>query len=238
MKKRYTKKQITEAIAYWKKQLTESSIDKTDLENDLCSAAIDNVEPEMPEEVEDICREIVYNFVYNHSEQMLMEFADGYKDKDYIKNIEGEMSTQEAYDSQFAQYEHSDATSLYAACNGDIRSLQSGVKIVGASIEEDDYDMKMVEVEFKYQGKTYKGSDVWYGGNRANDDQDEFEHCSKSDLEEVIDWVQEDKDIAELPVDILNCIKGKYIKATTLLDILEMALPCGDSDGTEYVKII
>ena len=93
MKKRYTKKQITEAIAYWKKQLTESSIDKTDLENDLCSAAIDNVEPEMPEEVEDICREIVYNFVYNHSEQMLMEFADGYKDKDYIKNIEGEMST-------------------------------------------------------------------------------------------------------------------------------------------------
>jgi hypothetical protein len=44
------------------------------------------------------------------------------------------------------------------------------VKIVGASIEEDDYDTKMVEVEFKYQGKTYKGFDVWYGGNRANDD--------------------------------------------------------------------
>jgi len=53
----------------------------------------------MPKEVEDICREIVHNFIYNHSEQMLMKFADDYKDKDYIKNIEGEMSTQKAYDS-------------------------------------------------------------------------------------------------------------------------------------------
>ena len=238
MKKQYTKKQIQEAISYWKKQLTESSIDKTNLENDLRSAAIDNVEPEMPEEVEDICREIVYNFIYNHSEQMLMQFAEGQKDKDYVKNLDGKMSTQEAYDQYFAEYENPNATSLYTACNGDIYSLQNNVKIVDASIEEDDYDMKMVEVEFKYQGKTYKGSDVWYSGNKADDDMDEFNHCSKSDLEEVIDWAQEDKDIAELPADVLKCISGKYIKATTLLDILEMALLGIDSDDVEYVKIV
>jgi len=67
---------------------------------------------------------------------------------------------------------------------------------------------------------------------------DEFEHCSKNDLEEVIGWVQEDKDIAELPADVLKCISGKYIKATALLDILEMALLGGDSDDAEYVKIV
>ena len=93
MKKRHSRKFICEAIAYWKKQLNESSIDKDSLENDLYDAAIDNIEPEMPEEVEDICREIVYNFIYNHSEQMLMKFAEGQKDKDYVKNLNGEIST-------------------------------------------------------------------------------------------------------------------------------------------------
>ena len=112
------------------------------------------------------------------------------------------------------------------------------MKIVSASIEEDDYDMKMVEVEFNYQGKTYRGFDVWYSGNMSNDDMDEFEHCSKNNLEEVIDWVQEDKDIAELPADVLKCISGKYIKTAALLDILEMALLGSSSNDAEYVKIV
>ena len=248
-KKKYTKKQITEAIKYWEKQLqriNESTLDKETLERRLQAAASDSIQAEMPDDVEQICREMASNYVYNLSQQMLMKFARGRKDKSWleprIKDIADEDErVQKIYELYLSQYEHPDATELYAACNGDIdNNLYGNIEVLGAEVKDNTYDFKSVEIKFRYKGKTYIGTDVWNSGNVSNDDQEEFEHCSEDDFQTVIDWARSysDKSIMQLPASFLSCISGKYIKAAALLDILEMTLFGGDSDDAKYVKIV
>ena len=240
MKKRYTKKQIAEAIAYWKKQLAakkyicESEIDAELLDAKLREAAQDKIEEDMPEDIKDICKDIVENFVYNHSDQMLKEFAENHDDV-----AKGRETKEWVYEHYFSEYENPDATSLYAACNGNLDQLKNNVEIVTATTtDENDYDFKSVTVEFRYNGKTYHGIDVWYSGNRANDDQDEFQHCSEDELDDVIDWIDnENQSFIELPADALQCIKGKYILKSDLLDILEYMLVDDNRNDIKYVKI-
>ncbi len=240
MKKTYTKKQITEAIAYWQKQLRtkqyicESKVDIESLKTQLRNAAQDEVVKQMPEDIEAICRDIVENFVYNHAEQMLKEFAENHDDV-----VKGRQTKEWVYEHYFSEYEYPDATSLYAACNGNLYQLKDSVEIVAATVNAADYDYKDVSVMFKYSGKTYNGSDVWYSGNIANDDQDEFQHCTKNEFDRIIDWLNDADDaFAELPVTVLDCIKGKYISKSDLLNILDYTLVDDNDNDTEYIKII
>ena len=240
MKKTYTKKQITEAIAYWQKQLRakqyiyESKIDIESLKTRLINAAQDKVTKQMPKDIEAICRDIVENFVHNHAEQMLKKFAENYNDV-----VKGRQTKEFVYEQYFSKHEYPDATSLYAMCNGNLYQLKNSVEIVSATVNVADYDCKDVSVTFKYSGKTYNGIDVWYSGKKANDDKDEFQHCDKNEFDRIINWIDDSDDVfAELPVTVLDCIKGKYISKSNLLDILDYTLVDNDNNDAKYIKII
>ena len=177
------------------------------------------ISKEIPEPIEEICFEVIDNCMHNYSKQMLMTFADGDKDE---------------YFEQWGQYEQDDMTKLYSICNGDLYAIANDIEIVG--IKPDDEDVLRVAVEFQVRGQKLIAFDLWYDPYVSNDDQDEFDHCSKEDIEKLINWANKisGKTTPTLFIDELKFFSGKYIKLDNLLDAIYDA--CG-GDDEQMVKI-
>ena len=173
----------------------------------------------IPIEIEETCLEIIANCMHNCSQQMLKQFADGDADE---------------YDMVWSQYESDDMTKLYAMCNGDIYKIADDLKLISVSQPQDDL-LKIV-VKFQIGQDIMEAIDLWYDPNISNDDQDEFDHCAKSDIEQVAKWARRfSGELAPtLVLDEIKAFSGKYIK---LLDLINAIVDSCGGDDEQAVKL-